>query len=92
MFVASSELGPPPPPPQASVSPPLDPKEVNNTRLRVRGLEEPNRTTGQKARHSVYSVPRDGILGHHFNKDSRLLLRAIHSPFYWRILQKTILF
>ncbi len=25
-------------------------------------------------------------------KDSSLLLNAIHSPFYWRILKKTILF
>ncbi len=25
-------------------------------------------------------------------KDSSLLLYAIHSPFYWRILKKTILF
>jgi hypothetical protein len=25
-------------------------------------------------------------------KDSSLLFRAIHSPFYWRILKKTILF
>jgi hypothetical protein len=27
-----------------------------------------------------------------FTKDSSLLLHAIHSPFYWRILKKTILF
>ncbi len=33
---------------------------------------------------------RDGILGHQFN--SSLLLHAIHSPFYWRILKKPILF
>jgi hypothetical protein len=33
---------------------------------------------------------RDGILGHHFN--SSLLLHAIHSPFYWWILKKLILF
>ncbi len=25
-------------------------------------------------------------------KDSSLLLHAFHSPFYWRILQKTILY
>ncbi len=30
---------------------------------------------------------RDGILGHHNKKDSSLLLHAIHSPFYWRILK-----
>jgi hypothetical protein len=34
----------------------------------------------------------DGILGHQFKKDSSLLLHAIHSPFYWKILKKTILF
>jgi hypothetical protein len=27
-----------------------------------------------------------------FTKDSSVLLRTIHSPFYWRILQKVILF
>jgi hypothetical protein len=32
-----------------------------------------------------------GIFGHKFEKNSRLLLPAIHSPFYWRILQKMIL-
>jgi hypothetical protein len=32
----------------------------------------------------------DGILGHRFNKDSRLLPHDIHSLFYWRILKKTI--
>jgi hypothetical protein len=34
---------------------------------------------------------RDGILGNQFNK-RLLLLHAIRSPFYWRILKKTILF
>jgi hypothetical protein len=37
-------------------------------------------------------VFRDGILGLQFNKSSSFLLHAIHSPFYWRILKKTILF
>jgi hypothetical protein len=32
----------------------------------------------------------DGILGHQFDKS--LLLQAIHSHFYWRILNKTSLF
>jgi hypothetical protein len=31
----------------------------------------------------------DGILGHQFNKNSSLLLHAIHSHFYWRILKKS---
>jgi hypothetical protein len=35
---------------------------------------------------------RDGILGHQFNKRLESLLQVIHSPFYWRILQKNILF
>jgi hypothetical protein len=35
---------------------------------------------------------RVGIRGHQFNQDSSLLLNAIHSPFYWRILKKTLLF
>ncbi len=30
----------------------------------------------------------DTILGHNLTKDSILLLHAIHSPFYWRILKK----
>jgi hypothetical protein len=68
MYVASSELGPPHPLPQASVSPPLDPKGVSNTRLRVREWGDPVKTTGQKAWHWVFSVPRNGILGHQFNK------------------------
>ncbi len=34
---------------------------------------------------------RVGILGRQFNKKySSLLLHAIHSPFYWRILKKTV--
>jgi hypothetical protein len=32
------------------------------------------------------------FLNNNLTKDSGLLLRTIHSPFYWRILQKTILF
>ncbi len=28
----------------------------------------------------------------HLMKDSSILLHAIHSPFYWRIVKKTILF
>jgi hypothetical protein len=36
--------------------------------------------------------PRGGILGHQFTKESSLLLHAIHSPFYWRILKKIILY
>jgi hypothetical protein len=34
---------------------------------------------------------RDRILGHEFDTDS-ILLHAIHSLFYWRILQKTMLY
>jgi hypothetical protein len=34
-------------------------------------------------------LTRDGILGHHLTKDSSLLIHAIHSPFYLRILKKT---
>ncbi len=34
----------------------LEPKGGGNTRLRVRGREEPIRTTGEKAWHSVYFV------------------------------------
>jgi hypothetical protein len=34
----------------------------------------------------------DGILEISLTKDSRLLLHAIHSPLYWRILKKTMLF
>ncbi len=32
------------------------------------------------------------FLNIYLTKDSSLLLHAIHSPFYWRILMKTILF
>ncbi len=35
---------------------------------------------------------RDGILDINLTKDVSLLLHAIHSPFYWRILKKTIVF
>ncbi len=52
--VPSSELVPTPLLLQASVSPPrLGTKGGGNTRLRVRVLEEPIRTTGEKAWHSV---------------------------------------
>jgi len=33
---------------------------------------------------------RDRILGHQFKENLRVLLHAVHSPFYWRILKKTI--
>jgi hypothetical protein len=45
----------------------------------------------EKCDHNI-AINRDKILGHHFNKGSILLLHAIHSPFYWRMLTKTILF
>jgi hypothetical protein len=32
------------------------------------------------------------ILDINLTKDSILLFRAIHSPFYWQILKKTLLF
>ncbi len=49
--------------PQASVSPPGAKGVGDNTRLRVRGHGEPIRTTGEKVRHSVYSVvPSQGKL------------------------------
>jgi hypothetical protein len=36
---------------------------------------------------------REGILGHQFNKRlGRLLLYAIHNPFFWQILKKTVVF
>jgi hypothetical protein len=36
--------------------------------------------------------PGDGILGDiNLTKDASLLLHAIHNPFYWPILKKTIL-
>ncbi len=42
----------------------------------------------------IENAYKDGILGHQFNKIlySSLLLLEIHSPFCWRILQKTILY
>jgi hypothetical protein len=36
--------------------------------------------------------PEMEFLDTNFAKDSSLLLHASHSPFYWRILKKTILF
>jgi hypothetical protein len=40
-----------------------------------------------------FSDPRNGILGHQFNKilESFALLHAIHNPYNWRLLKKTIL-
>jgi hypothetical protein len=43
----------------------------------------------------AYSLPNDsldGILWHQFNKRLSLLLYAIHCPFYWQILKKSLLF
>jgi hypothetical protein len=34
------------------------------------------------------SESRNGILGHQRDEDSSLLLHDVHSPLYWRILQK----
>ncbi len=34
----------------------------------------------------------DGILGHKINKRFKSLFHAIHSPFYWQILKKTIVY
>jgi hypothetical protein len=34
----------------------------------------------------------DGILGHEFDITLQFFLHAVPSPFYWRILKKTILF
>ncbi len=39
--------------------------------------------------HSWSFVSWDEILEHQFSKDPCLLLHAIHSPFYWRILKKS---
>ncbi len=36
--------------------------------------------------------PKMEFLDINFTKDSSILLHAIHSPFYWRNLKKTILF
>jgi hypothetical protein len=38
------------------------------------------------------ALPEMELLDICLTKDSSLLLHAIHSPFYWRILKKTILF
>jgi hypothetical protein len=46
---------------------------------------------GKEDRKQNTLAARDGILGHQFNK-RLLLLHAIRSPFYWRILKKAILF
>jgi hypothetical protein len=40
----------------------------------------------------VVQDPEVEFLDINFTKDSSLLLHAIHSPFYWRNLKKTILF
>jgi hypothetical protein len=45
----------PPPLSQASGSPPREPKEGGNTRLRVRGWGIPVQTTGEKAWHFIFS-------------------------------------
>jgi hypothetical protein len=46
-----------------------------------------------KSFNPFWLIPKDGILGHFsLTKDPSLLLHAIHIPFYWRILKKTILF
>ncbi len=42
--------------------PPPEPKGGGNTRLRLRRLADPIRTTGEKAWHSVYSVQRGLII------------------------------
>jgi hypothetical protein len=39
-----------------------------------------------------YSMFRDGILDINLTKELSLLLLANHSPFYWWILKKTILY
>ncbi len=36
--------------------------------------------------------PKMEFLDINFTKDSSIFLHAIHSPFYWRTLKKTILF
>jgi hypothetical protein len=41
---------------------------------------------------SDFCYPEIEFLDISLKKDSSLLLRAIHSPFYWRIFKKTILF
>jgi hypothetical protein len=40
----------------------------------------------------LYAVPEVEFLDIKVTKDLSLLLHAIHSPFYWRILKKTIVF
>jgi hypothetical protein len=44
---------------------------------------------GRKVR---YFLPEMEFLDSNLTKDSRLLIYAIHRPFYWRILKKTILY
>ncbi len=41
--------------------------------------------------HDSIACCRDGILGDQFNKRLEFLRHAIHSPFYWQILQTSIL-
>ncbi len=45
-----------------------------------------------KIRHIDSASTEMELLDINVTKDSRFLLHAIHSPFYWRILKKTILF
>jgi hypothetical protein len=73
-------LLPPRPPPGRQGHPP----QV----ARGRATNQFRRTFQREAKSKGY---RDGILGHQLDqKDSILLLHAIHSPFYWRILKNTI--
>ncbi len=53
-------------------------------------VDDDKRNRGQLSVYPVYNEMKflDIIL----TKDLSLLLHAIHSPFYWRILKKTILF
>jgi hypothetical protein len=48
--------------------------------------------SGDLTPENAYRKPEIEFLDISLAKDSSLLLRAIHSPSYWRILKKTILY
>ncbi len=57
LYVPSSELGLPQPLSRKQVCPPLNQRVGGHTRLRLGGGWVPIPTTGEKAKHSAYSVP-----------------------------------
>ncbi len=50
------------------------------------------RLVHQRTSRNMAAIPEMEFLDINLTKDSSLLLHAIHSPFYWRILKKTLLF